>query len=211
MNEFKDLKYRFDLPDMPYAYDALNPYIETQIMELHHDKHHRAYVNNLNLALDSIPELKGKSLFELVKNWQTLPESCRQAVRNNGGGHMNHTMFWELMIKNGGGIPKGKVGQEIVKIFGSLEAFKNQFDTAAKTVFGSGWAWLSLDNSGKLVITKTQNQDNPITEGLHPIMGLDVWEHAYYLQYFNRRADYIEAWWHVINWEKVEENYLELV
>lgn len=207
MEQFKEWKYKFFLPELPYAYNALEPYISKQIMELHHDKHHRAYVNNLNAAIESNPDLQNLSLFDLVRDWRGLPESCRQAVRNNGGGHMNHTMFWKMMTPSGGGQPTGVVEQEIEKTFGGFEPFKQEFNKAAKTVFGSGWAWLCVDETGNLIVSKTSNQDNPISDGLHPILGLDVWEHAYYLQYYNLRPDYIDAWWSVVNWKQVEENY----
>lgn len=201
----------YELPKLPYDYGALEPYIEAQIMELHHAKHQQAYVDGLNAALERHPELFNKSLDELLKNLNAIPEDIRAAVRNHGGGVKNHTDFWHVMKQGGGGEPKGPVGDKIKEIFGSFDAFKDEFSKAGKSRFGSGWAWLSLDNSGKFLITSTANQDTPLSEGLHPILGLDVWEHAYYLQYFNRRPDYIEAWWHTLNWEQVEENYHNLV
>ena len=179
-------------------------------MEIHYTKHHQGYVNKLNAALENHPELQDKSLTKLLEHLDQLPDSVRIAIRNNGGGHFNHSMFWTLMRHDGGGEPKGPVGDAIKKQFDSFQAFQNQFNTAAKTVFGSGWAWLSVDKMGKLVVTATSNQDSPLSHGLKPIMGLDVWEHAYYLQYQNKRPDYINAWWHVINWEQVEENFSDL-
>lgn len=205
------MKYKFELPELPYSVDALEPYIDSMTMQIHHNKHHQGYVNNLNAALENQPELQNISLTEMLINLDKVPESVRKAVRNNGGGHFNHSMFWTLMKKDGGGQPKGKVAEEIKKVFGSFDAFKEIFNNNSKSVFGSGWSWLSLDKSGKLVATTTANQDNPLTEGLTPIMGLDVWEHAYYLQYQNRRPDYINAWWHVVNWDQVEENYLKVI
>ncbi len=197
----------FILPKLPYTFGALEPYIDALTMEIHHDKHHQAYIDNLNKALEGHADLQNKSLEYLLTNLGQLPESIRVAVRNNAGGDFNHTMFWPLMKKDGGGEPKGKVGQAIVKKFDHFDAFKEQFNVKAKSVFGSGWAWLCLDQKGDLLITSTANQDNPISMNLVPIMGLDVWEHAYYLKYQNRRPDYINAWWYVINWDQVEENY----
>ncbi len=201
----------YELPKLPYDYGALEPYIEAQIMELHHAKHQQAYVNGLNAALEKHPELFNKSLDELLKDLNAIPEDIRTAVRNHGGGVKNHTDFWHVMKPGGGGEPKGPVAQKIKEAFGSFNAFKNQFTKVGKSRFGSGWAWLSLDNNGKMLISSTANQDTPLSEGLHPVLGLDVWEHAYYLQYFNRRPDYIDAWWNTLNWERVEENYHNLV
>lgn len=201
----------YSLPKMPYSYGALEPYIEGQIMELHHSKHHQAYVNGLNAALEKHPELFNTPVNELLKNLESVPADIRTAVRNHGGGFQNHTFFWHLMKPNGGGNPEGKLAEDIKGIFGSVDAFKDQFNAAAKTCFGSGWAWLSVDNNGKLVVTATPNQDTPVSHGLHPVIALDVWEHAYYLQYFNRRPDYISAWWNVINWEQALENYTKII
>lgn len=195
------------LPPLPYAFDALEPYIDARTMEIHHDRHHKAYVDNLNAALSKYPELQQISIMELLWNLESLPEEIQTAVRNNGGGHYNHSFFWQIMKKDGGGKPKGKIGEEITKAFGSFEAFQEQFNQAAKTVFGSGWAWLVLDAEGNPTITTTANQDTPLYEGDIPVLGLDVWEHAYYLKYQNKRVDYIAAWWHVIDWDMVEENY----
>lgn len=201
----------YQLPRLPYAYGALEPYIEAQIMELHHAKHQQAYVDGLNAALEKHPELFNKPLVELLQNLDRVPEDIRLAVRNHGGGVENHTFFWHCMTQNGGGEPRGKVAEVLKESLGSFDAFKDEFTKAAKSRFGSGWTWLSVDKSGKLVVTSTANQDTPFSGGLYPILGLDVWEHAYYLQYFNRRPDYIDAWWNVVNWEQVEENYARIV
>lgn len=197
----------FTLPQLPYSYDALEPYIDARTMELHYDKHHRKYVDDLNTALKLHPELEHKTLTDLLKHLDQVPHDIRTAVRNNGGGDYNHTLFWLLMSKNGGGEPKGIIKQEIERNFNSFGEFKELFTLAAKSRFGSGWAWLCVNSTGQLLINSTQNQDNPLSEGLMPILGLDVWEHAYYLKYNNRRPDYIEAWWHVVNWPEVESNY----
>lgn len=195
----------FTVPPLPYAYDALEPYIDAQTMQLHHDKHHQAYVDNLNAALKDHPSLQNKSVEYLLTHLQELPESIRQAVRNNGGGHYNHTFFWQILKKNNGAEPTGSLKDAIEKTFGSYTAFQEQFNTTAKKVFGSGWAWLCLDDKKSLSIISTPNQDSPITQQLHPILGLDVWEHAYYLKYQNKRPDYISAWWHVVNWQYATE------
>jgi Fe-Mn family superoxide dismutase len=195
------------LPPLPYAFDALEPYIDARTMEIHHDRHHKAYVDNLNAALAKHPDLQEMSVMELLWNLESIPEDIQLAVRNNGGGHYNHSFFWQIMKKDGGGKPKGKIAEEIQKAFGSFEAFQDQFNTAAKSVFGSGWAWLVLDSEGNPIITTTPNQDVTLFEGDIPVLGLDVWEHAYYLKYQNKRVDYIQAWWHVIDWDMVEENY----
>jgi Fe-Mn family superoxide dismutase len=194
------------VPPLPYAFDALEPYIDKMTMEIHHDKHHGAYVTNLNKALDGHADLQALSIEELVSNLGRVPEAIRGAVRNNGGGHLNHSMFWKMMKKGGGGEPKGAVGEAIKAAFGSFADFKTKFAQGGITRFGSGWSWLLL-RDGKLVVESTANQDNPISDGGKPILGVDVWEHAYYLKYQNRRPDYIEAWWNVVNWDEVEHNY----
>ena len=191
----------FKLPALPYAYDALEPHIDARTMEIHHTKHHQAYVNNLNAALEKAPQLEGKSLDDLMRGINSVPETVRTAVRNNGGGHWNHSMFWELMGPSKGGEPKGKIGDAIKSSFGDFAKFKEQFAAAAAGRFGSGWAWLIDDGNGKLSITSTPNQDNPLMEGKKAILGLDVWEHAYYLKYQNKRPDYVAAWWNVVNWD----------
>ncbi len=196
------------LPKLPYAFDALEPHFDARTMEIHHGKHHAAYVSNLNAALDGHPSLAGVPLDELLRNLPSVPEAIRTAVRNNGGGHANHSLFWPLLSASGGGEPKGKLASAISSEFGSFEAFKEQFGNAAKTRFGSGWAWLSLTRWGKLVVTSTANQDSPVMEGMRPIIGLDVWEHAYYLQYQNRRPDYVAAFWNVVSWDQAEANFL---
>ena len=193
----------FTLPALPYAYDALEPHIDARTMEIHHTKHHQTYVNNLNAALEKAPQLQGKSLDDLMRGISSVPEAVRTAVRNNGGGHWNHSMFWELMGPQKGGEPKGRIGEAIKSSFGDVTKFKEQFTAAGTGRFGSGWAWLIDEGNGKLSITSTPNQDNPSMEGKKAIMGLDVWEHAYYLKYQNRRPDYIAAWWNVVNWEAV--------
>jgi len=196
-----------ELPALPYEYNALEPHIDARTMEIHHSRHHQTYVNNLNAALSSHPELEGKSVEELIQDLSAIPEDIRTAVRNNGGGHANHSMFWLCMSPNGGGGPEGELSAAIDSSLGSLDGFKEQFAKAATTRFGSGWAWLSVDGGGNLVVTSTPNQDSPITDGLKPILGLDVWEHAYYLNYQNKRPDYISAWWNIVNWEQVAANY----
>jgi Fe-Mn family superoxide dismutase len=192
----------FTLPALPYATDALEPHIDAKTMEIHHTKHHQAYVNNLNAAIEKAPELQGKSLNDLMKSVNTLPEAVRTAIRNNGGGHWNHSMFWELMGPKAGGEPTGKLADGVKAAFGDFAKFKEQFAAAGTGRFGSGWAWL-ISSGGKLSITSTPNQDNPLMEGKQAILGLDVWEHAYYLKYQNRRPDYIAAWWNVVAWDKV--------
>lgn len=196
-----------ELPKLPYSYDALEPHIDARTMEIHHTKHHQTYVNNLNAALEKHHNLQTKSVEELIKDLNAIPEDIRTAVRNNGGGYLNHSMFWPMMSSHGGGEPKGDLVAAIKSAFGDFASFKDQFSKAAAGRFGSGWAWLCVDKSGKLVVNSTPNQDNPISDGLKPILGLDVWEHAYYLKYQNRRADYIGAWWNVVNWEQVAKNY----
>jgi Fe-Mn family superoxide dismutase len=194
------------LPPLPYAFDALEPTIDKMTMEIHHGKHHNAYVTNLNKALEGQGDLANLSIEQLLSQLDRVPESIRTAVRNNGGGHMNHSMFWKIMKHGGGGEPKGPLADAIKAAFGSFADFKTKFSQAGVTRFGSGWAWL-LVKDGKLAVESTPNQDNPIMTGGKAVMGLDVWEHAYYLKYQNRRPDYIEAWWSVANWEEIEKNY----
>ena len=196
----------FELPSLAYAYDALEPSIDAMTMEIHHSKHHNAYVNNLNAALEKHPELAGKSLEELVTNINSIPEDIRTAVRNNGGGHFNHSLFWTVMSPNGGGEPSGDLATAIGDAFGNFTSFKETFSKAAATRFGSGWAWLGFKN-GKLAVLSMPNQDVPMMEGLTPILGIDVWEHAYYLKYQNRRPEYVSNWWNVVNWEEVASRY----
>ena len=196
----------FTVPPLPYAPDVLEPYIDKMTMEIHHDKHHGAYVTNLNKALESAPDLANKTVEELLaNNCAIVPENIRTAVRNNGGGHINHSMFWKIM-KHSGGQPVGNVAQAINSAFGSFDSFKEKFNQASATRFGSGWAWL-VKSGGKLDIYSTANQDSPLMEGKYPVMGLDVWEHAYYLKYQNRRPDYINAWWNVVNWAEIEDRF----
>jgi Fe-Mn family superoxide dismutase len=201
----------YTLPPLPYAFDALEPYIDAKTMEIHHDKHHQAYINNLNKALEMHPQFQSKSLEELVIDWQSLPEDIRTTVRNNGGGHYNHTLFWTYMMPKSSGKPREKMASEIQKQFKSFDEFQKQFNAKAMGVFGSGWAWLCLNKKGLLEVISTPNQDNPLTNGLKPLLGLDVWEHAYYLKYQNQRVSYVDAWWHVVNWDQVEESYRSLV
>lgn len=196
----------FSLPALPYAVTALEPHIDARTMEIHHGKHHQAYINNLNAALEGQADLQGLSLEQLLaNNLAKVPESIRGAVRNNGGGHHNHSLFWEIMAPNAGGNPSGKIGEAIAQTFGDFETFKKQFAQAAATRFGSGWAWLVVNGEGKLQVYSTANQDSPLMEGHKPLLGLDVWEHAYYLHYQNRRPDYVAAFWNVVNWNKVNE------
>ncbi|EOK06541.1 superoxide dismutase [Enterococcus faecalis] len=194
----------YTLPELPYAYDALEPYIDVETMHLHHDKHHNTYVTNLNAAIEKYPELGEKSVEDLISDMNAIPEDIRTAVRNNGGSHANHTFFWEIMAPNAGGQPTGAIKEAIDETFGSFDEMKAAFKTAATGRFGSGWAWLVVNN-GKLEITSTPNQDSPLMDGQTPVLGLDVWEHAYYLKYKNVRPDYIEAFWNVVNWDKVNE------
>jgi Fe-Mn family superoxide dismutase len=196
----------FTLPPLPYDFAALEPHIDARTMEIHHGKHHQTYVNNLNAAIEKAPELAKKSLDDLMRNVSTLPEAVRTAIRNNGGGHWNHSMFWQIMAPKAGGEPGGKLGQAIKTAFGDFAQFREQLSAAGVGRFGSGWAWL-INNGGKLSITSTPNQDNPLMEGQKAIMGLDVWEHAYYLKYQNRRPDYIQAWWNLVNWPEIEKRY----
>jgi Fe-Mn family superoxide dismutase len=194
------------VPPLPYDYNALEPHIDEQTMRIHHDKHHAAYVNNLNAALEKHPELASRSVEQLVNGINTVPEDIRTAVRNNGGGHINHTMFWEIMGPGKGGAPTGRIGDAIKSSFGDFEKFKIQMNDAGVKRFGSGWAWL-IDAGGKLVIESTANQDSPLMDGKKPLLGIDVWEHAYYLKYQNRRPDYLAAWWSVVNWDAVNARF----
>jgi Fe-Mn family superoxide dismutase len=195
-----------ELPALPYSHDALDPHIDARTMEIHHGKHHNAYVTNLNKALEGHPDLQQKSLVELLTDLDSVPESIRGAVRNNGGGHFNHSLFWKIMGPGGGGAPSGALAEAIDSTFGSLDDFKTKVNQAGATRFGSGWAWLFAAD-GKLEIGSTPNQDSPIMTGGKPILGIDVWEHAYYLHYQNRRPDYLSAWWNTVNWEAVSENF----
>lgn len=192
----------YDLPKLPYSYDALEPHIDARTMEIHYSKHHAGYVSKLNAALEKHPDLQGQTVEDLIKGIDSVPEGIRTAVRNNGGGHANHSLFWTVMGPGAGGEPGGKLGDAIQSTFGDFATFKDQFSNAAATRFGSGWAWL-VASGGKLTVESTPNQDSPLMEGRTPILGLDVWEHAYYLKYQNKRPDYIAAWWNVINWDEV--------
>ena len=196
-----------EVPPLPYDYKALEPHIDEQTMRIHHDKHHGAYVTNLNAALEKHPELQQKSAEDLIRGINSVPEDIRTAVRNNGGGHVNHTMFWQIMGAGKGGAATGAVGDAIKASFGSFDSFKEQFAKACIGLFGSGWGWLVADRSGALTIESTPNQDSPLMEGRQPILGCDVWEHAYYLKYQNRRPDYVSAWWNVVNWSDVTSRY----
>lgn len=197
----------FELPALPYAFDALEPHIDAKTMEIHHGKHHAAYTTNLNKALEGHANLAGKSIEALLADLNAVPESIRTAVRNNGGGYANHNLFWNIMSPNGGGAPSGALASAINTAFGSFDAFKEKFANAGVTRFGSGWAWLYVDGGGKLAVGSTPNQDTPLMEGHTPLLGLDVWEHAYYLKYQNRRPDYANAWWNVVNWQAVAANF----
>jgi Fe-Mn family superoxide dismutase len=197
----------FELPSLPYPYEALEPYIDTETMHLHHDKHHAAYVNNLNTALQGQNQLASYSVEDLLRRISEVPDNIRTAVRNNGGGHANHTMFWQLMKPNGGGAPTGELASIIQQAFGSFDQFKAAFNDAGVKRFGSGWAWLVMNQNGQLQIISTPNQDSPLMDGQYPVMGNDVWEHAYYLKYKNVRADYLNAWWNVVNWDEVARRY----
>lgn len=198
----------YELPPLPYDYNALEPYIDTQTMQIHHDKHHQTYVTNLNNALQGNDQLASMSVDDLVRNISQVPENIRTAVQNNGGGHSNHSMFWTIMKPNGGGQPSGDLANAIQQAFGSFDAFKTAFNDAGAKRFGSGWAWLVLDN-GTLKVISTANQDSPLMSGLYPVMGNDVWEHAYYLKYQNRRPDYLNAWWNVVNWDEVARRFAQ--
>jgi Fe-Mn family superoxide dismutase len=194
----------FQLPALPYDFSALEPHIDAQTMQIHHGKHHAAYVNNLNAAIEKHPELAGKSAEDLIKHLSTVPEDIRAAVRNNGGGHVNHAMFWQIMGAHKGGAPTGHIAEAINGAFGSFDALKDQMNKGGAARFGSGWVWL-VESGGKLSVESTANQDNPMSDGKRPIFGIDVWEHAYYLKYQNRRPDYLAAWWNVINWDEVNK------
>jgi Fe-Mn family superoxide dismutase len=200
----------WELPKLNYDYEALEPHIDARTMEIHHTKHHQAYITNTLAALEKHPELREKTAEELISDLNSVPEGIRTAIRNNAGGHANHTLFWTVMAPNAGGQPQGALSTAIDAAFGSFDKFKEQFETAAKTRFGSGWAWLSRKSDGGLVVTSTPNQDSPLSEGLTPVLGLDVWEHAYYLNYQNRRPDYVSAFWNVVNWEEVARRFEEI-
>jgi Fe-Mn family superoxide dismutase len=200
----------FELPPLPYPYNALEPHIDEQTMRIHHDKHHGAYVTNLNKALESAPNLAQKSIEDLLANLDAVPENIRMAVRNNGGGHYNHTMFWEIMKPGGANAPGGALGQAISSTFGSVDKLKEQVNAAGAARFGSGWAWLVLEKDGKMTVISTPNQDTPLSTGQQPVLGVDVWEHAYYLKYQNRRPDYLQAWWNTVNWAEVGSRYEKL-
>lgn len=197
----------YEVAPLPYSYDALEPHIDARTMEIHHTKHHAAYVSKVNAALEKHPDIAGKPIEQVLQSINSVPEAIRQAVINNGGGHANHTLFWKVMGPGNGGQPKGALMDDITKSFGSLDAFKEKFSNAATTRFGSGWAWLAVDGGGKLAVYSTGNQDSPLMQGHKPILGLDVWEHAYYLKYQNRRPDYVSAWWNTVNWDMVHEFY----
>lgn len=197
----------FTLPPLPYDYNALEPYIDAETMQFHHDKHHATYVKNLNAAVNKYPELKVMTAEELLRQLDTVPQDIRTTVINNGGGHVNHSMFWEIMSPNGGGTPTGGIATAIRQAFGSFEAFQKTFNEAGTKRFGSGWAWLVMNSDGKLEVTSTANQDNPLMQGMYPILGNDVWEHAYYLKYRNKRDEYLTNWWNVVNWEEIERRY----
>jgi superoxide dismutase, Fe-Mn family len=197
----------WELPKLAYDYNALEPHIDARTMEIHHGKHHQAYINNALAALEKHPELKDKTAEQLISDLKTVPEDIRLAIRNNAGGHANHSLFWTVMGPGAGGAPQGGLLTAIEAAFGKLDSFKEQFETAAKTRFGSGWAWLSRKSDGGLVVTSTPNQDSPLSDGLTPILGLDVWEHAYYLNYQNRRPDYVSAFWNVVNWDEVARRF----
>ncbi len=197
----------FSLPDLPYAHDALEPHIDTRTMQIHHGKHHQGYTNKLNAALEGHDDLQGKSVEDILRDIDAVPEAIRGAVRNNGGGYANHSLFWSVMAPDGGGEPSGDLAGAINDAFGSFDAFKTRFAAVAGGRFGSGWAWLAVDGDGNLKVYSTANQDSPYMQGHTPILGLDVWEHAYYLNYQNRRPDYVSAWWNVVNWGQVAANY----
>lgn len=197
----------YELPKLPYAYDALEPHIDARTMEIHHTKHHQAYIDKLNDAVKGKPDLEKKSVEDLLRDIDSVPEDIRTVVRNNGGGHANHSMFWQIMGPNGGGEPKGKLADEIKSTFGGLDQLKEKINTAGVGRFGSGWSWLIKNSSGKLEVISTPNQDSPLMEGQTPLLGVDVWEHAYYLKYQNRRPDYLKAWWNTVNWDEISKRY----
>jgi superoxide dismutase, Fe-Mn family len=203
------MPYPFELPDLGYAHDALEPHIDAQTMEIHHGKHHAGYTNNLNKALEGHEKLHEQSAEDLVSDLEAIPQDIRTAVRNNGGGYVNHTLFWDIMTPGGAGSPSGDLAKAIEKEFGSVDDFKSKLQTAAAGQFGSGWGWLAVDGKGVLAVLSTPNQDTPLMQGLTPILGVDVWEHAYYLKYQNRRPDYLTAWWNVVNWDRVAARYAE--
>jgi superoxide dismutase, Fe-Mn family len=198
---------KFSLPEVPYAYDALEPHIDARTMEIHHTKHHQTYVNNLNAALEKAPDVRYDDIDQLLRNFDSIPQEIQTAVRNNGGGHANHSLFWTIMGPNGGGEPGGAVGEAIRSAFGDFAGFRDKFANAAKGRFGSGWAWLVVGDGRQVQVTDTANQDSPLMSGQTPVLGLDVWEHAYYLHYQNRRPDYIDAWWNVVNWDEVNRRF----
>lgn len=200
----------FQLPDLPYPYEALEPHIDEQTMRIHHDKHHAGYTNNLNAALEAHADLQNKSIEELLSDLNAIPADIRAAVRNNGGGFANHALFWTIMSPDGGGEPQGDLGSAIGEAFGSFDDFKSEFSSTATGQFGSGWGWLAVNSGGSLQVLSTPNQDSPISQGMTPILGVDVWEHAYYLKYQNRRADYVSAWWNLINWDEVVRLYKQV-
>lgn len=204
---FASTNQAIQLPPLPYAYNALEPYIDTETMQLHHDKHHAAYVNNLNAALDKYPDLKSKTVEELLQNLDQVPAPIRTAVKNQGGGHVNHSLFWTIMQPNGGGTPTGDIAMAINQNFGSFAALKKQFNEAGTSNFGSAWVWLVSNKAGNLEITTTSNQDSPLNQNKYPILLNDLWEHAYYLKYHNRRADYLESWWNVVNWSEADRRF----
>ncbi len=208
---WRKIMSKYILPDLPYGFDSLEPYIDAKTMEIHHGKHHAGYVNKLNAALEKHPYLFDMPIENLLANLASVPEDIRTEVRNNGGGHLNHSMFWRIMGKSMGGAPAGELSDALIKRFSSVDLFKKSFETAAAQRFGSGWAWLSIDAFGQLIVHSTANQDSPFMEGLIPVFGLDVWEHAYYLSYQNRRPDYVNAFWNVINWKQVDMNYQDAI
>lgn len=199
----------YELPPLPYDYKALEPYIDEETMHLHHDKHHQAYVNNLNAALQGQSQFENMSIDELIRSLNSVPDNIRTAVRNNGGGHINHSMFWQIMKPSGGGEPTGDLASAISSTFGSFDQFKAAFNDAGAKRFGSGWAWLVIGADGKLAVTSTANQDSPLIDGQYPVMGNDVWEHAYYLKYQNRRPEYLAAWWNVVNWDEISKRFAQ--